>query len=196
MSECEFCHTHSFQDQFLMNPEEIIDYIYSAEPALKELLLTHSRMVARKSLEILENSHPEADLNFTYQAAMLHDIGILRTDAPGILCRGSLPYICHGVAGREILDKLGFPRHALVCERHTGTGLTVEDIISGNLPLPRRDMTPQSIEEKAICYADKFFSKSGDPTREKSLSEVRKGIARFGEKSLLRFEQLHELFRK
>jgi len=41
----------------------------------------------------------------------------------------------------------GYPKHGLVCERHTGTGITLEMIIKNNLPLPHRDMVPVSMEE-------------------------------------------------
>ena len=37
---------------------------------------------------------------------MLHDIGIFQTDAPGIHCFGSQPYICHGRLGAELLRKI------------------------------------------------------------------------------------------
>ena len=106
----------------------------------------------------------------------------------------TLPYICHGIEGSRILRLEGFPRHALVCERHTGAGLTIDDIRSQSLPLPLRDMTPQSLEEKLICYADKFFSKSGDIYKEKSLDKVISSMSRHGEETLHRFLHLHQLF--
>nr|MBC8342886.1 phosphohydrolase [Bacteroidota bacterium] len=45
-------------------------------------------------------------------------------------------------------------------ERHTGAGITKENILLNNHPLPSRDMVPISIEEKIICVADKFHSKN------------------------------------
>ena len=53
-----------------------------------------------------------------------------------------------------------FPRHALVCERHTGAGLSLKDIMDQKLPVPPREMLPVSMEEQVICFADKFFSKT------------------------------------
>lgn len=47
--------------------------------------------------------------------------------------------------------------------------------------------------EKLICYADKFYSKSGDMAK-KPLSRVRNSIARHGSDSLSRFDRLHEMF--
>ena len=93
-----------------------------------------------------------------------------------------------------MLEAEGLPRHALVCERHTGAGLTVDDIIRQHLPLPLRDMTPQTLEERLICYADKFYSKSGDIRREKPLDKVMKSMERHGPDTLARFMALHKEF--
>lgn len=177
-----------------MNITEIFNRYYFDNPGLLSTVTIHSECVARKALGGLRSKGIDADYGFVWEAAMLHDIGVVRCDAPGIQCFGTLPYICHGVEGRTMLDAEGLPRHALVCERHTGSGLTVDDIISQNLPLPRRDMTPLSIEEKAICYADKFFSKSGDLTKEKELAKVIRQMESFGKESLQRFIALHEMF--
>lgn len=177
-----------------MNITEIFNRYYFDNPGLLSTVTIHSECVARKALGCLRSKGIDADYGFVWEAAMLHDIGVVGCDAPGIQCFGTLPYICHGVEGRKMLDAEGLPRHALVCERHTGSGLTVDDIISQNLPLPRRDMTPLSIEEKAICYADKFFSKSGDLAKEKELAKVIRQMESFGKESLQRFIALHEMF--
>lgn len=78
------------------------------------------------------------------------------TDAEGICCFGSYPYICHGYLGADLMRKEGFPRHALVCERHTGAGMSLQSIIDQQLPVPHRNMVPVSLEEQVICFADKF----------------------------------------
>ena len=142
----------------------------------------------------MANKFPLADLDFIYEAAMLHDIGIIRCHAPSIGCHGDLPYICHGIEGRKMLEAENLPRHALVCERHTGSGLTCEEIIDSDLPLPHRDMLPLSIEEKAICYADSFFSKSSDLSQEKGIETVKAQMLKFGPAVFERFMQLHSLF--
>lgn len=167
---------------------------YSESQELLSTVTVHSECVAGKALECLRQNGIEADLQFVEEAALLHDIGVVRCHAPAILCMGDLPYICHGIEGRKMLDSLGLHRHALVCERHTGAGLTVDDIIAQNLPLPHRDMLPISIEEKAICYADKFFSKSGILTEEKPFETVCTQMERHGKDSLERFLALHEIF--
>ena len=91
------------------------------------------------------------------------------------------------------MRKEGFPRHALVCERHTGAGLSLEEIIKQQLPIPHREMLPVSIEEQVICFADKFFSKT-HLDREKSVQDARKSIARYGDEGLRRFNNWCELF--
>ncbi|MDE6095917.1 MAG: phosphohydrolase [Muribaculaceae bacterium] len=176
--------------------KEIFSKYYSGNDTLLAIVTLHSECVARKAVDCAKASGLDIDLAFIHEAAMLHDIGVIACDAPSIHCHGSLPYICHGIAGREMLEKAGLPLHALVCERHTGAGLTVEDIVRQNLPLPHRDMLPLSPEEKAICYADKFFSKSGDLTKEKPLDKVIRQMEIHGKDSLQRFLALHEIFGK
>ena len=145
-------------------------------------------------MEIAER-HPELkiDTRFVYEAALLHDIGIYMTDAEGIACYGDEPYIRHGYLGAELLRREGLLRHALVAERHTGSGLTPEDIQARGIDLPEGEYMPQSIEEKLICYADKFYSKTKLGQR-KSLEKVRSSMQRHGAESLVRFDALHELF--
>ena len=145
-----------------MNPLPIIEKFYTPGTKLYKILLDHSQIVTEKSLEIARSlSHLNPNLGFIKKAAMLHDIGIYLTRAHSIDCNGEAPYICHGYLGRMLLDELGLPpEYGFVCERHTGAGITRENIMSNDLPLPHRDMVPVSIEEKIICVADKYHSKS------------------------------------
>lgn len=177
-----------------VNPLEIIKKYYDPASELYFTLTGHSLAVADMAVEVAK-CHPElnADIQFVYEAAMLHDIGIIRTNAPGIDCHGELPYICHGIAGCAMLLEEGLERHALVCERHTGAGLTKEEIIAGDIPLPHRDFLPVTIEEKIICYADKFFSKSRELSYQKQFDEVMKTMGKFGEATQRRFLELHEM---
>ena len=157
-----------------MNPLDIIYKYYPADDALRRLLLKHSRQVAEKALAVCER-HPELHLDrqLVYEGAMLHDVGIFLTDAPGIFCHGSEPYLLHGRLGAELMRKEGREDLARICERHTGTGLTAEDIRRQGLPLPLEDFRPETEAEKVICYADKFFSKS-HPDAEKTAAQVEK----------------------
>lgn len=170
------------------------DRYYGDNRALYDLLMKHSRSVADKALDIVR-THPElgADAVFTEEAAMLHDIGIFLTDAAPIHCFGNEPYICHGYLGAELLRKEGLPRHALVCERHTGTGLSQEEIVKRGLPVPHRDMMPRTVEETIICFADKFYSKTR-PDEEKSVDGAVRSLAKFGEEGVARFRIWCERF--
>ncbi len=178
----------------MLNCEDILSQFVSPTSQLWPILLTHSRCVADLAVRIAL-AHPELspDIDFVREAAMLHDVGVVQTDAPSIYCFGSLPYICHGIAGRQLLDSVNLPRHALVCERHTGSGLTTDYIVANNLPLPQRDMTPQSVEEKIVCFADKFFSKSKNLTQQKSFERALSSVAKYGDDSRQRFLQLDQL---
>lgn len=181
-----------------MNFQQIIDHYYTPGK-LRDILMVHSRKVADKAIKISKN--PEL-IPFIEAAAMLHDIGIIRCDAPGIECYGTEPYICHGRIGAEMLRKdahlFGMtPKeiepYARVCERHTGAGLTKEQIISQSLPLPHEEFLPDTLAEQIICYADKFFSKT-HPEIEKSYERALKSIEKFGEEGAERFKQWHDLF--
>lgn len=155
-----------------------------------EMIVTHGSVVSQLSVRIGRSlGLPDNELLFLEQAAMLHDIGICKVHAPDIGLCGEYPYIMHGVLGREILENEGCPRHALVCERHIGVGLTESDIVRQGLPLPLRDMVPRSVTEEIICFADLFYSKKpGMLATMKSVESVRRNLAKFGEKNLQIFD--------
>ena len=198
--------------------QKIIDQYYGeGNSELKSLLLLHSRAVADKALRICD-AHPEfgLDRDFIEVAAMLHDIGIIRCDAPKIHCHGTEPYIRHGILGAEMLSSLLTPHSSLltphstlltshftlhtsrICQRHTGAGITRAEIAAQWLPLPLPDddsepYMPETLEEKLICYADKFFSKTR-PDHEKTVEEAERSLAKFGEAGVQRFREWARLF--
>ena len=140
---------------------------YTEAPQARDILIEHSRAVAELALEINAKKQLGIPEHIVETGAMLHDIGIVRTDAPGIGCHGNLPYIVHGLAGAEMLESINAPDWTVkIALRHTGVGLTPQDIESQRLPLPcDREYMPETLLEKLICYADKFYSKSGDMER-------------------------------
>ncbi len=172
---------------------DIIDKYYESGSPLAEILIRHSSQVRDKALAIAARRHLDIDPEQIEGAAMLHDIGIVYTDAPGIHCQGSEPYIRHGILGARLLRAEGMPEWvARVAERHTGAGLAASDIVAHGLPMPHVDLLPETPLEKLICYADKFYSKSGD-MQEKSLERVRMSMRKFGPGSVARFEVLHKM---
>jgi uncharacterized protein len=176
----------------------IIDKYCAGNEELKLILLTHSRQVADRALEILA-THPqwiesgEVDPIFIEEAAMLHDIGVVMCDAPKIHCLGTHAYIEHGYLGAEILRQEGMPKHAEVAERHTGTGITMEQIMRENLPIPLKDYSPRTLEERLICYADKFYSKT-KLGQDKPMSKIRQHLWKYGSDTVNRFDEMQMLF--
>ena len=158
----------------------IINKYYPNDDNLRRLLLKHSCQVADRCLQIARK-HKElpVDIQFLEEAAMLHDIGIYQCDAPSIYCNGTEPYIKHGPIGGDLLRAEGFPRHARVAERHTGTGLPGYE--------------PETLEEQIVCYADKFYSKSS-PDHVRSVLETAQSLEKFGHEGVKKFLSWSERF--
>ncbi len=177
-----------------MDPIALLKKYYPERSEAYNIMYSHASSVTEKALEIAIR-YPEynMDLTFIKEAAMLHDIGCFLTNAPDIHCFGTLPYICHGYQGAELLRKEGFPLHARVCERHTGAGISFKQVIKKELPLPPKDFCPVTMEEKLICFADKFFSKT-KLGKEKSIEKVRTNMEKHGKGTIKRFEELCSLF--
>lgn len=177
-----------------MDYQRIIDKYYPAGSVLRDIYLKHCRAVAAEALEISHRCGLELADDEVEAAAMLHDIGIYATDAPGIGCHGSEPYIRHGVIGAALLRREGAgDTVARVAERHTGAGITAAEVVEQDLPLPVADYVPETLLERLICYADKFYSKSGDMKR-KPLERVRRSLERFGADTLRRFDAMSAEF--
>ncbi|VEN72927.1 conserved hypothetical protein [Candidatus Desulfarcum epimagneticum] len=179
-----------------MSPYEVIDKYYRPGSKLRDILVRHSERVAEKALAVAERAaHLNPDRRFIREAALLHDIGIFLTRKPEIACRGTRRYILHGLLGRRILEKEGLPAHARVCERHVGAGITAKEAREHGFPVPWRDMAPVSLEEKIICYADKFFSKSpGKNDREEKMDDIVKELKGHGPGKAERFLEWAQIF--
>ena len=190
---------------------------YPEDNALRRMLLHHSRQVCTRALQIVDR-HPELGANraLVEAGAMLHDIGIFRTDAPGIYCHGTAHYLLHGIIGAQLLreeaellrqkaehegstsslqeeDTSFYEALARICERHTGTGLRAADIRALQLPLPAVDLLPETVEERIICYADLFHSKS-HPLRFLTAEQVAERVGRHGEEGLYTFRRWQAQF--
>ena len=179
----------------MMDYLAIINEYYPSENDLRRILLTHSRSVADRCL-LIARKHPELrlDTEFLEEAAMLHDIGIFCCNAPSIQCFGTEPYICHGMLGGRLLREKVLVRHAQVCERHTGTGISRDQILSQNLPLPLDGQyEPDTLEEQVVCYADKFYSKT-HLDMERTVEQTARSLEPFGEAGLKRFFHWVDMF--
>ncbi len=191
-----WCPENADSGEILMKPLCILNQYYTPGTKLHAIMVRHANQVTAKALEVAARvKYLKPDLKFITEAAMLHDIGIFLTNTPQLGCNGTQPYILHGYLGGKILEKHNLFKHALVCERHVGVGLSKDDIKSQGLDLPLRDMLPVSLEEQIICYADKFFSKSsGDIDKAKSLDQIINSLKPYGKDKVERFKAWAKLF--
>ena len=180
----------------MIDPLDIINKFYSDDDPAREILLLHSTQVRNKALFIARRLGKPVDFDLISTGAMIHDTGIRFCMAPGLGCYGADDYLLHGIIGAEKIRFLGLDESeklARICERHTGSGISASEIRKQQLPLPEKDFFPETAEEKIICLADKFFSKSGN-MMEKPLEKIRKSMLKFGDDSLKRFENLYEVY--
>ncbi len=157
---------------------------YSSSEKGLRIVLKHSQAVKRVSLRIAKKLKKEGkgiDLNFIKTAALLHDIGRFK-HPPG------KSTVFHGIWGARILRKEKLKKlnkHALVAERHLGSGITKAE--AKKLGLPAKNFMPKTIEEKIICYADSLVFDD----KEKNLKAVLKRYKHFGKEAVKRTLKLH-----
>ncbi len=164
---------------------------HSLEEKYYKIVLKHGLAVLSKSIEIINKKelYDKADFDLIVSGSLLHDIGSF-----GFMKNFSKKqedYITHGIIGGKILRSEGLKKEALIAERHIGAGLSKKYIIENNLPLPQKDFLPITLEEKIICYADKFHSKSG---KIDNLESIKKEMKKFGKEPLKRFLELEKIF--
>ncbi len=182
----------------MIDAAQLLQQYYLPTTVAQRILLRHSELVAARARAIalrLRAAQREVDVEFVTEAALLHDIGIFATHSPTLGCYGQLPYLRHGVVGRDILAAMGLPRHAAVCANHIGVGLSASEIQAQNLPLPAEDFIPATLEEEIIAYADLFFSKN--PARleqERDAAAVRATLAGYGAEKTIIFDAWQQRF--
>ena len=129
-----------------------------------------------------------------FAGGLLHDIGtyfVLAKDgskaADGKLEFDGPNYILHGLRGYNYLIDNGFSEDiAQFARNHTGVGLTREQVVAQNLPLPAGDYIPRTVEQEIVMVADKYNSKS-IPPRFLTVDTYRRKAARFGEENAKRW---------
>ncbi len=159
-----------------MKPELLLRK-YAPNNREYRIILRHSKKVAEIALRLASRVKQPVDKQLVYLGAMLHDIGRF-IHPPG--CQS----VWHGVAGAEIMRREGYPKIALICERHLGAGITKEEAVKHGLPA--RDYLPESIEEKIVCYADKLVSGSREISFEKALERFQNELGSTVAKRLLK----------
>lgn len=126
---------------------------------------------------------------------LLHDIGTYKvlkhdgTDGEPLKFAGK-KYIKHGLLGYEYLLENGVDEEiAQFARNHTGVGLTRDDVIRQELPLPPADYVPVNLEQETVMVADKYNSKSL-PAKFVTAESYTKRAARFGEENKRRWLEL------
>lgn len=169
---------------------------YAPTESVFELVFTHCKIVSDIATQLAEKSGANVDIELVRVGCLLHDIGVYPLfDKKGAVTDTS-KYITHGVLGEEILQNEGFAEGLCrFASHHTGAGITKEQIIESNLPLPHNDYLAETPEEELVMYADKFHSKIQPPVfnSHKFYTEY---VARFGVEAEKSFAGLTEKFGK
>lgn len=123
---------------------------YAPNKKVLKKVYAHCSAVREISIEIAKYI-PDTDIHILSIGSILHDIG-------RFVCPFGPDTIKHGIEGAKILRKEGINEvYARICERHLGAGITKEEIIEKNLPLPKQDFLPETREEKILAYADNLI---------------------------------------
>ncbi|MCF7861243.1 HDIG domain-containing protein [Candidatus Woesearchaeota archaeon] len=162
-----------------MNEKDAVRILREFAPNVEvfQIIYRHTNFVKKLALEIAETI--KCDRLLVATGAILHDIG--RFTCPP----NTKKVILHGLRGAKILRGLGYKKHARIAERHIGVGITKQDIIDQKLNLPLRNFTPQTIEEKIVCYADKLADFDQYAPYKKTLERFKKDLGPHIEKRFL-----------
>jgi uncharacterized protein len=168
---------------------------HAPTPDALGLVHTHCVIVCRIAEQLFSRSgsSAEIDINLARAGALLHDVGVYRLyDDAGSLDRAN--YIRHGILGYELLQEEGLPE--AICRfasHHTGVGLTRDDVLTQELPLPPADYLAETGEERLVMYADKFHSKKTPPVF-LTAQAYAVSVRRFGEAKVAAFQALRATF--
>ena len=166
---------------------------YAPNDEAFDLIFTHCQIVWSVAEQLIEARSLDVDKDLVKVASLLHDIGVYRLFRPdGTLDHKS--YISHGALGYEVLKNEGFDE--TICRfasHHTGVGLSKNEIIADNLPLPHEDFFADTLEEEIVMYSDKFHTKS-TPPKFMTADEYAIFVRKFGEEKELRFREMQQRF--
>lgn len=114
---------------------------------LAKQVIYHVLAVSRQAIKIATNIKTiPVDLKLVRIGSILHDIGRTKSHS-----------FDHGIIGGKIIrEELKWSeRLARIAETHILGGITKDE--AKILGLPEKDYIPESIEEKIVCLADKYF---------------------------------------
>lgn len=134
---------------------------YASSDTVFNLVYTHCRIVSEIALWCADNVQEPVNRDILQAACLLHDIGtyIVFNDE-GEAGHNRYNYKQHAILGAALADEEGFdPAIGDTIRTHVLMGLTKQEIIEHNMPLPHKDYEPTTIEGRLLCYADRFHSK-------------------------------------
>jgi uncharacterized protein len=166
---------------------------HAPTPEALDLVRTHSLIVCGIAEQLHARAGLDLDIDLVRAGCLLHDIGVYRLyDDAGQLDHAN--YVRHGLLGHALLLEEGFPE--AICRfasRHTGMGLSRNDVIRQGLPLPPGDYLAETGEESLVMYADKFHTKTTPPAL-LTASEYAASVRQFGEDKVAAFESMRKTF--
>jgi uncharacterized protein len=133
----------------------------------RQNVIRHVEAVSDLAVEIAvavrNRGHP-VNVRLVEIGALLHDIGRSKTHT-----------VHHAVVGAEIAESYGLSVQVVsIIKRHVGGGITARD--ARKLGWPRDVYTPQTIEEKIVCYADKLVEGSGRVPIERTIDKLSRDL--------------------
>lgn len=156
------------------------------------LVYQHCVVVEAIAMQLLDARPIEGiDRDLVHVGCMLHDIGAYEVLENGTFVQG----VRHGVLGEKILINEGFPPNIWrIASHHTGVGLTRQDVIDQNLPVPPADYTAATAEERLVMYADKFHTKGIPDPYFCTFDYYRNSLRQFGLDKQTQFDNLAQEF--
>ena len=166
---------------------------HAPTPEALDQVYTHCLIVCDIAGQLHARSGVDADLGLVRAGALLHDVGVYRLyDAAGRIDHAR--YIWHGLLGHELLREEGLPEALCrFASHHTGVGITREDVLRQELPLPPADYVAQTSEETLVMYADKFHTKTA-PSAFLTAAGYAVIVSRFGADKVEAFEAMRATF--
>ena len=166
---------------------------HAPTPEALDAVHTHCRIVCQLAEQLHARSGLDADLSLVRAGALLHDVGVYRLyDQAGRLDHAQ--YIRHGLLGYELLRAEGLPEELCrFASHHTGVGITREDVLRQELPLPPADYVAETPEETLVMYADKFHTKTAPPAF-LTAAAYQSLVRRYGAGKVAGFEAMRATF--
>lgn len=167
---------------------------YAPTDSIFNLVFTHCQIVWEIANQLITVNSLEVNMEVVEAASLLHDIGVYELFDKNGNEIDKKQYISHGVKGEAMLKSENYSE--VICRiasHHTGVGLSKEDILTLNLPLPVQDYVAETIEERLVMYSDKFHSKT-EPPCFNSFEWYKKYVGKFGESKTVVFQELADEF--